>query len=70
MDRSAAETLIRQYCQSWLAQDRALFLSTLSPNIQVAECYGPLYWGIDEVRCWFDDWHSGPGKGKVIRWTS
>ena len=68
MDRSTAETLIRRYFQSWLEQDIALFLSTLSPDIQVVECYGPVYCGTAEVKYWFDDWHSGSGKGKVTRW--
>jgi hypothetical protein len=68
LDRELAEGLIRRYFQSWLAQDRVLFLSTLAPNIQVAECYGPVYCGLNEMKRWFDDWHSGPGKGQVIRW--
>ncbi|MFN2286406.1 MAG: nuclear transport factor 2 family protein [Anaerolineae bacterium] len=68
MDRNTAEALIRQYFQSWLEQDIALFLSIVSPGIRVAECYGPIYCGTDEVTRWFDDWHSGPGKGQVTRW--
>ena len=43
MDRNTAEALIRQYFQSWLEQDIALFLNTLSPVIRVAECYGPIF---------------------------
>ena len=50
MHRDVAEILIRQYFQSWLQQDLSLFLSTLSPNIKVLECYGPVYWGLEEVR--------------------
>lgn len=69
MDSSTAETLVRQYFQSWLEQDRALFLSTVSPDIQVAECYGPVYCGLDEMEHWFGDWHTGPGKGRVTRWS-
>ena len=68
MDRSAAEGLIQRYFQSWLEQNRALFLSTLAANIQVVECYSPVYCGLDEMERWFDDWHSEPGKGKVTRW--
>ncbi|HEX6035016.1 MAG TPA: nuclear transport factor 2 family protein [Anaerolineales bacterium] len=68
INRNTAETLIRQYFQSWLQQDLSLFLSTLSPNIQVVECYGPVYWGTEEVRQWFVDWHTQSGKGKVTKW--
>lgn len=68
MDRNTAEALIRQYFQSWLEQDIALFLSTLSPDIRVAECYGPIYCGADEVTYWFSNWHICHGKGKVTRW--
>ncbi len=68
MNRSIAEALIRQYFQSWIQQDLSLFLSTLSPSIKVAECYGPIYYGTDEVRQWFVDWHTKDGKGKVTKW--
>ena len=68
MNRESAERLIRQYFQSWLEQDLTLFLSTLSPNIKVLECYGPVYWGTEEVRQWFVAWHTKDGKGKVTRW--
>jgi hypothetical protein len=68
MNRDAAETLIRQYIQSWVQQDKTLFLSTLSPDVRVTECYGPVYCGIDEVSRWFTDWHTRPEKGKVTRW--
>ena len=54
MDRESAEGLVRRYFQSWLAQDRALFLSTLAPDIQVAECYGPVYCGHAEMERWFE----------------
>ena len=68
MNRSTAETLIRQYFQSWLQQDLSLFLSTLSPSVEVMECYGPVYWGTEEVRQWFMDWHTKSEKGKVTKW--
>ena len=68
MDRTTAEILIRQYFQSWLQQDIALFLSTLSPKIEVLECYGPVYSGLAETQDWFHDWHTRPEKGTVTRW--
>jgi ketosteroid isomerase-like protein len=68
MNRATAETLIRQYFQSWLQQDISLFLSTLSSKIEVVECYGPVYSGLDETQDWFHDWHTRPEKGKVTRW--
>jgi hypothetical protein len=68
MNRTVAETLIRQYFQSWLQQDVSLFLSTLSPSITVTECYGPCYCGSAEVSEWFQDWHTRPEKGRVTRW--
>src|SRR5215475_9903068 len=68
MNRPTAETLIRQYFQSWLQQDLDLFLSTLSPTVRVMECYGPVYDGIAEAERWFADWHTRPEKGRVTRW--
>jgi hypothetical protein len=68
MNRSAAETLIQQYFQSWLQQDLLLFLGTLSTDIKIVECYGPIYCGTEEVRQWFIDWHTKNGKGTVTRW--
>ena len=68
MDQATAELLMRQYFQSWLQQDVALFLGTLSPNIKIVECYGPMYYGLDETQRWFNDWHSRPEKGRVTRW--
>jgi hypothetical protein len=69
MDRNTAEKLIGQYFQGWLQQDAALVLSTLSPSIKIVECYGPAYFGIDEVNRWFNAWHAGSGKGKVTKWN-
>jgi len=68
MNRAAAEMLIRQYFQSWLQQDISLFLSTLSPKIKIVECYGPVYFGIDETQRWFNDGHTRREKGRVTRW--
>jgi hypothetical protein len=68
MNRATAELLIRQYFQSWLQQDISLFLSTLSPSIEIVECYGPAYRGLDETQRWFHHWHTRPEKGKVTRW--
>jgi ketosteroid isomerase-like protein len=68
MNRSTAEMLIKQYFQSWLQQDVSLFLSTLSSNVKVMECYGPVYDGIDETERWFNHWHTRPERGKVTRW--
>jgi hypothetical protein len=68
MNRSTAEALIKHYFQSWLQQDLSLFLSTLSPNSKVVECYGPIYCGLEELRQWFVNWHTGDGKGKVTHW--
>ena len=68
MNRDTAEALIRKYFQGWLQQDLSLVLSTLSPDIKVMECYGPVYYGNDEVSRWFTDWHTRSEKGKVTRW--
>jgi hypothetical protein len=68
MNRVTAEMLIRHYFQSWLQQDISLFLSILSPDIQIVECYGPAYHGLNESQLWFQDWHTRREKGKVTRW--
>jgi ketosteroid isomerase-like protein len=68
MERKTAEALIRQYFKSWLNQDIELCLQTLTPEVKIVECYGPVYCGKEEVRQWFSNWHVGSGKGKVTRW--
>ena len=68
MNRQLATRLIEQYINSWKQQDLPLFLSTLSPDIVVAECYGPSYHGTEEVRQWFTEWHARPKEGKVTKW--
>jgi len=68
MNRQLATQLIKQYINSWRQQDLPLFLSTLSPDIIVAECYGPIYRGTKEVRQWFTEWHASPKDGKVTKW--
>ncbi len=68
MNREQAEILVQQYFQSWLQYDLILFLSTLSSEVQITECYGPIYSGLEENRQWFINWHDGDGKGKVTQW--
>ena len=68
MNKQLATRLIGQYINSWKQQDLPLFLSTLSPDIVVAECYGPSYHGTEEVRQWFTEWHARPKEGKVTKW--
>lgn len=68
MNRQSATQLIKEYINSWRQQDLSLFLSTLSPDIVVAECYGPIYHGTKEVRQWFIEWHASPKEGEVTTW--
>jgi ketosteroid isomerase-like protein len=68
MDRQLATQLVEQYLQSWRTQDLALFLSTLSQDATIVECYGPIYQGTKEVQQWFTEWHASPIEGKVTHW--
>lgn len=68
MNKYLANRLIYKYFESWVDQDLAVFLSTLSTDVSIIECYGPMYLGIQEAREWFVDWHNRPEKGQVTRW--
>jgi hypothetical protein len=68
MNRLSVIQLIEQYIESWKRQDLSLCLSTLALDIVVAECYGPVYHGTEEIRRWFTDWHASPRNGKVTEW--
>lgn len=68
MDRQLATELIERYTRSWIERDLSLLLTTVSPEVVVAECNGPVYRGVDQVRRWFTDWHKSPKEGQVSRW--
>ncbi len=58
--------LLQQYMTSWVNADKELFLSLLSSDIYLVECYGASYKGVEETKKWFEEWNR---KGKVLAWN-
>jgi len=68
MNRNIFETmkdLLSRYIQSWIRQDKQMFLDTLSDKVDIRECYGASYTTKDEAEKWFSEWNN---LGKVLTW--
>ncbi len=59
------EKKLKEYFGAWISNDPSCLTSLFSPSITYTECYGPVYYGIEQIKRWFLDWHL---KGKVIVW--
>ncbi len=57
--------LLTAYIQSWLDDDKRMFLDTLHADIHIVECHGASYVGKNEADCWFEAWNA---VGKVLSW--
>ncbi len=50
---------------AWLTKDIDAFLSCFASGVHYRECYGPEYFGIDQLKRWFTEWNR---RGTVLRW--
>ena len=66
MDKKTAFTIINNYFNSWLQQDKELFLSQLHDEIIVRECTGDMYNNKVIASNWFAGWNIEGNK--VLRW--
>ena len=65
MEEIEVKKLLAKYIDSWINQDKTLFLSCISDNIIYSECYGPIYRDKSSCEKWFNDWNN---ENKVIKW--
>jgi N-acetylglutamate synthase-like GNAT family acetyltransferase len=65
MKENEAKKLLTSFIDSWLNNDKTLFLSCLSDDIIYSESYGPIYRSKSSCEQWFTDWNK---KNKVIKW--
>ncbi|MFC4651305.1 nuclear transport factor 2 family protein [Lactococcus nasutitermitis] len=61
------EEIFKSYIRAWLKKDVNLFLTVLSKNITVTECFGAQYQGRTEAEKWFLDW-TGAFDNSVKKW--
>lgn len=64
--RKKAEGLIRNYFNGWVLQDFEKIKQCIHCDAEVSECYGPVYFGMEQIHKWFFQWHKNGGK--IIRW--
>lgn len=60
--------IFETYVEAWLKKDLTQFLTILSKDIVITECYGPQYQGKKECQKWFLDW-TKPFDNSVRNWT-
>ncbi|MEA4969791.1 MAG: nuclear transport factor 2 family protein [Candidatus Pelethousia sp.] len=56
---------IRRYFQAWLQNDPSALPDLFSEDIIYSECYGPEYFGLEQIMRWFKDWNAC---GTVLKW--
>jgi hypothetical protein len=61
------EKLFYDYIEAWVKKDIDGFLTTLSEDIFITECYGPQYKGKRECEIWFSHWTT-PSDNLVKSW--
>lgn len=66
MNKTSAKKITDAYFESWLSQDYDRFIGLLHPDIEVKECTGDTYLGIETAKKWFKGWHEGGNR--VVTW--
>ena len=56
MMRQREET-IKVWFDMWLGDDISPLDAIFSEDVFYSECWGLEYKGLNEIRCWFEDWH-------------
>lgn len=57
--------MIERYFDAWIQKD-AIYLSDLfAEHVVYSECYGPEYFGLEQILRWFHDWNE---QGTVLKW--
>lgn len=67
MKKSFDYLLFENYIDSWLTKELKLFLSLLSSDIYIRECYGATYLSLAQAEKWFIHWNQ-PDNNKVLSW--
>jgi len=61
----AHENVVEAYFAAWLAKDASVLPSVFAHDVVYSECYGPEYYGLNQIKRWFADWNR---RGTVLRW--
>jgi hypothetical protein len=59
------ENKIQEYFNLWLTKESARLKDIFTNEAFYSECYGPEYYGIDQILKWFTDWNK---RGTVLQW--
>lgn len=54
MDRTEKERVISTYFNMWIMRDFSALDTIFAKDIYYSECYGPEYYGLDEIHQWID----------------
>ncbi|MGL5513885.1 MAG: nuclear transport factor 2 family protein, partial [Sporomusa sp.] len=55
MNNFEKEATIRHYFSMWVQRDFTSLNNIFAPDIYYSECYGPEYFGLQEIRYWIED---------------
>lgn len=59
------EIRIKEYFNAWINSNPSCLSTLFSSTVTYTECYGPVYYGLEQINRWFLDWHLN---GEVIVW--
>lgn len=62
MNRNEASQIIREYFESWIKKDIAMFGKVVHEEAIVRECTGAVMQGKDELKNWFHQWNESDNK--------
>lgn len=48
---------LTEYIEAWKSNDTERILATVTPDVVIAESFGPIYHGRDRVREWCEKWN-------------
>ncbi|MDD4850752.1 MAG: nuclear transport factor 2 family protein [Gemmiger sp.] len=57
--------MITEYFNCWLKKDATRLPDIFSTNAVYSECYGPEYFGLNQITRWFEEWNQ---RGTVLQW--
>lgn len=60
------QKILEAYMAAWCHQDGKELDQYFTEDVYDSECYGPVYQGLEQMICWFDNWNQ---KGRVLEWN-
>lgn len=67
ISKESAFALMQQYINGWKLNDIEVIISSLDSDCTVIESHGPTYYGIIQMRKWFNYWMKS--HSQVLEWN-